>query len=687
MSSITPLSPPPTRQDPINFADRADVTLTELVIMVDELNVVNSEIDAKYTAVINADIIAENLRGQWVAATAYALKDVYTDNGIAYIVVISHTSTSIANDAANGKVKVWQGVLFSDLDAPSGSTLVGDLPSGVGAVATTVSAQLRRLPIYPENRGCVADGVTDDLPSLRKSVDLIVLQGGGQLWFAPGKTYFLNTDSYLGTACLDFTGCKGLVIEGNGATLKTSSGAAVARLIYLANTHGVVIRNLNFQSTYGVLSGTAGPVWVTLTLGSTGTQLVNCTAQFGSSGLQVYGINDATRVSGITALNCKFTSTYYPQNFQGNGDDYFARGIVTRNCGRSYFPWNVKNHDVCMDSQQGGPFTDVLLKVYAYSTGQYSKLENIKLNYTTTGRFLGSGAQSSEEGMIAIDLQQQQAATAIAEVIEVDITINGKCATPATNANVLNIRKYTYLGVEDTTTRNYVIRNMKIGGSIVNAENLTQDGIRLFSAFNSMSWAGENLAQIITRDLSINGSNVTQNHLYINAQANTGLGQNFLVDNVTCAGNLALVNHTLGGISIDNSTFNNFKRLNTETLPYTPVITTTGGGDSSGITPTAYKIQDGKTTTVQGRMVIADATKMGSNAVNFSLPSTAANVNKAVGSWTGVVAGLIRAGSVLAFPNTNQLYFAVEGSGNYLNSTTYAFANGNNIDFSITYVN
>lgn len=143
MTTITALPTPPTRQDPINFADRADAFLGALPTFATETNAVASEINDKYLAVINAEIIAENLRGQWVTATSYALKDVYTDNGIAYITVVSHTSTSIANDASNGKVKVWQGVLFSDLTASSGSSLVGYLPTGVGAVATDVQSKLR----------------------------------------------------------------------------------------------------------------------------------------------------------------------------------------------------------------------------------------------------------------------------------------------------------------------------------------------------------------------------------------------------------------------------------------------------------------------------------------------------------------------------------------------------------------
>jgi len=163
MTTITALPTPPTRQDPINFADRADAFLAALPTFATETNTVASEVNDKYLAVINADIIAENLRGQWVTATAYALKDVYTDNGIAYLVVVAHTSTSIANDAANGKVKVWQGVLFSDLAATAGSSLVGHTPIGAGAVPTTLQAVVREtlsvsLAFPP---GYVTDGSVD----------------------------------------------------------------------------------------------------------------------------------------------------------------------------------------------------------------------------------------------------------------------------------------------------------------------------------------------------------------------------------------------------------------------------------------------------------------------------------------------------------------------------------------------
>ncbi|WP_213761983.1 tail fiber domain-containing protein [Caballeronia sp. dw_19] len=51
-----------------------------------------------------------NVRGQWATGTAYAFKDVYTDGGVAYMVLLAHVATTIAADLAAGKVGVYQGV-------------------------------------------------------------------------------------------------------------------------------------------------------------------------------------------------------------------------------------------------------------------------------------------------------------------------------------------------------------------------------------------------------------------------------------------------------------------------------------------------------------------------------------------------------------------------------------------------
>lgn len=387
------------------------------------------------------------------------------------------------------------------------------LQAEAGAVVRTVQSKGSDI-VSVKDFGAHADGTTDDLAILKKAFAQVIANGGGTLSLQAGNTYYLNTDA-LGSnhTILDFNGLNGVTIEGNGATILTGTTNVTPLLFNLRNTKNVTIRNLKLQSQYTKLDEHAGMNWAILSSGSKNIKFENVEMYHGIYGISVQGYGDAVRVSQITALHCYFEGVYYPQSFQGNGDDYFARNIVTRNSGRSYFPWNVKNHDVWMDSQQGGPFSDVLLKVYADPV-KYSKLENIKLNYTSTGRYAGAGAQSPEEAIFAFDFQQGTPTTAAGEMNNIKIQMNVDIVTPATNANVLIIRKYTYARGTDSTTRNHVLRNLIISGRVTHAENLTQDGIRLFSVAGGMAWTGENTTQNVVSDVTISGSNVTQRHLY-----------------------------------------------------------------------------------------------------------------------------------------------------------------------------
>ena len=64
---------------------------------------------------------AYNERGAWNTGVAYAVKDVYVDAGIAYVVLLAHTSTSVAADLAAGKVAIHQGVTREELQAEADS--------------------------------------------------------------------------------------------------------------------------------------------------------------------------------------------------------------------------------------------------------------------------------------------------------------------------------------------------------------------------------------------------------------------------------------------------------------------------------------------------------------------------------------------------------------------------------------
>ena len=58
-----------------------------------------------------ASITAINFKGAWQPATAYVVKDAFSYNGIVYVAVLSHTSTTVAADLAAGKIGLYQGVI------------------------------------------------------------------------------------------------------------------------------------------------------------------------------------------------------------------------------------------------------------------------------------------------------------------------------------------------------------------------------------------------------------------------------------------------------------------------------------------------------------------------------------------------------------------------------------------------
>ncbi|CAB5187433.1 C1q domain containing protein [uncultured Caudovirales phage] len=109
---------------------------------------------------------------------------------------------------------------LANLSESGGSALVGYLPAGTGAVATTVQAKLRET-VSVKDFGATGDGVTDDSAALQTAINAV---GAGGKLYIPKGTYVFATGLTRGSAItIQGDGCSGA----GGTTLKyTGSGNA-----------------------------------------------------------------------------------------------------------------------------------------------------------------------------------------------------------------------------------------------------------------------------------------------------------------------------------------------------------------------------------------------------------------------------------------------------------------------------
>jgi hypothetical protein len=112
------------------------------------------------------------------------------------------------------------------LGGPAGSSLVGYLPAGTGAVATTVQTKMRE-SVSVKDFGAKGDGITDDSTKIEAASLSLFLAGGGDLILPPG-TFILGTLSADVNSINSYITLRnGVNIIGSGrgvTTLKIKSG-------------------------------------------------------------------------------------------------------------------------------------------------------------------------------------------------------------------------------------------------------------------------------------------------------------------------------------------------------------------------------------------------------------------------------------------------------------------------------
>lgn len=276
--------------------------------------------------------------------------------------------------------------------------------------------------VTPEQFACFSGGA-DCTAALQVMTAWLnsVAPNGTRVSFKPGALYLVWSNAIVTPSpsfLFQLTTNKGLTFDFNGATLTTdnlfSSGVRVG--FFLSNNTDVTINDPRLLQTafQTPLDQNKGVNFIAIdgsSLPYSGNVIVNnLTMNGGQQGFScsngdVFGTGATETSPGRLQLNnARFTNVYYPLNFQNCGDNFTARGVKAFNTGREYFPYGVSNHDVEMEGDGGGPFDNVLLKVYAdpRATVARRQLSDIRVRYRNIGRVSASASTS----ILAFEFQQ-----------------------------------------------------------------------------------------------------------------------------------------------------------------------------------------------------------------------------------------------------------------------------------------
>jgi hypothetical protein len=564
--------------------------------------------------------------------------------------------------------------------------------AGTGAVARSVNDKLREIVSVDDFIPAGIDTATADCTQyIKNATARINALGGGTLSFGAGKTYLvLATGGVSGGNVVYLQNAVGVLIEGNGARILTGNVTIIQRFFDFDASSNIVIRNLRMESGYASLDFSAGIDWIVTRSGTNQVVLENLDISYGRVGFSALGQLagegvDSNRVRDITALNLNFFGCYYPLNFRGAGDNFFARGISARNCGRAYFPQNCRNHDIVLTSEQGGPFSDVLLKVYG-STAFYSRLENIKIVYNSPGRFVTAAAQSADEAMVGMDFQLYDTNPGPCFMQNIDVTFNVEANNASLNRSLFIVRKYDSAGNADTTgSRGHELINMTLRGVGRSLQNLQSDAIRLFTRA-SENWSGEFVSNVSVSDFNL-GNISSQTAIAMNGAALSGP---FSIKRVSSPGALSLSNMTDKPFSFEESSFNGVLAKTTAPQMYTPVWTadTTDPAIGNGTLTGSYTTQ-GKLCTVQIFMSAGSTTTFGTGPWRFSLPLQASNDSiNTIGAAFGLDSGTAFFTGVCYVAQNASLLRCVLGNsvGNEVTSAVpFTWATNDYLRLTITY--
>jgi hypothetical protein len=390
-----------------------------------------------------------------------------------------------------------------------------------------------------------------DIDALILAVAEINTRGGGTLVLEAGRTYTIDWQVYT-SPVLEFSGLQGVNIVGNNAILKgagdginwaTPNGARY--MMDFNNCDGVTINQLRMIGIYNTFTtnpdhtNTAGEFGIHLWNDTLNVNIQNVYTKSLNTFLDVSdstNIREANRVKNIILENIFMQDCRYGFLFINSGDNVKARNIISRNGARSVYITNVRDIDVQINSEGAHTSSDILISCqsdYRY-TREENTIENIKIKYTSAGRWAGYTLfnQNYYDNLVTLqcnDVTAESTANpgltpAAGHIINVDIDLNVRAST--TSAQIVGMSKYYYQAstnnhVPDDSgvVRGHRIEGIRITGKVRDWAIATNPHpFNMCADYNSQNWAGDTVKGIVFENL------VTENDGAIVGRLN-GAGQ------------------------------------------------------------------------------------------------------------------------------------------------------------------
>lgn len=426
-------------------------------------------------------------------------------------------------------------IALTSLALNGGSSLVGFIQSGSGAVGRTVQAKLRDVINVADYIPAGTNTATTDCqPFIRAAINEAAIRGGGTIYIPPGEYRITTVET--SAAHFYITNVDDISIIGYGATLRSSYSTAVSSTVAMFlidggsrwNFEGLQIVGL-FTRTLNVINNYAIGAFMLQSSSRDADDI--CVKNVYVENCHYFLISRANvpasgfRVRGVLVENCLHNYGAYGVNCQNNGDNFTVRSFRTIRLIRSYFVYGVAHHTVSYMSYFTDIFTDCVIAANPLNTADISvdaflfgstspnahasfeslhdpstqpvpgSISNVRLNINDL-----SSSTPTTSGSVRFAYFQNGVAqpTSVHKLFD-DIIITGEVSghidfavAQATNSGLLDISnlKYNPTGTALATTKGFISRlaqniesNATYGLQIKGAGNLAVFGSTIFNDF------------------------------------------------------------------------------------------------------------------------------------------------------------------------------------------------------------